>query len=330
MKFKTLNRFDQPFSALGYGCWGISGGNSWSRSDDQQAIDTIHAAIDGGINFFDVAPVYGLGHAESVLGQALQGKDRASLIIASKCGLVWDADNNVSNNLSADSLLTEIDQSLARLGTDYLDLYQIHWPNAEYPLQETLSALEQIKASGKVRHLGVSNFSLALLKQASELGVIDSFQGLYNMLERNPEFYHFIDLDYRSEAEILPFCAQNGMAFFPYSPLMQGLLGGRFDASRLHSDDVRNHNPKLKGELLPKYLQIVDTLSAFAAELGKPLNELAINWLADQPTVTSVIAGAGSVAHVEANLKAMQWTLSSSDREALELRLQPYKAEGLL
>ncbi|GAA5215952.1 aldo/keto reductase [Corallincola platygyrae] len=330
MKLKKLNRFELPFSALGYGCWGISGGHSWSMSDDQQSIATIHTAIEGGVNFFDVAPVYGLGHAESVLGQALKGKQRESLIIASKCGLVWNDANEVSNNLSTDSLMAEIDQSLARLGVEYLDLYQIHWPNSEYPLEEILQALEAIKASGKVRHLGVSNFSLAMLTEACELSAIDSFQGLYNMLERNPESYHGIGLDYRSEAEILPYCQQHGLAFFPYSPLMQGLLGGQFDASQLHENDVRMNNPKLRGEQLKKYLEIVATLQQFAAELGKPLSELAINWLADQDAVTSVIAGAATPEQVQANLKAMAWELSAADRQALELRLQPYKAEGLL
>ncbi|RCU51020.1 aldo/keto reductase [Corallincola luteus] len=331
MKFKQPKRLNRAVSALGYGCWGISGGDSWTGGSDKNAIQAIHAAIAGGINFFDVAPVYGLGHAETILGKALQGKARQDLIIASKCGLVWDKNNNVSNDLSAASLLKEIDDSLTRIGTDYLDIYQIHWPSADQPLPQTLETLQAIQASGKVRHLGVSNFSLAELEQADTLAPICSYQGLYNMLERNPEYYHFIALSYRTEQQILPYCTQQGLAFFPYSPLMQGLLSGHFDVDApLHENDVRRHNPKLQGELLPKYMQIINVLQEFAGALGKPLNELAINWLADQPAVTSVIAGALNAEQVEANLNAMTWELTDYDRQALEQLLSPYQQEGLL
>jgi aryl-alcohol dehydrogenase-like predicted oxidoreductase len=154
--------------------------------------------VDLGINLFDVAPVYGFGHAEEVLGKALKGR-RQKVLIASKCGLLWDGQRNITNNLTAKSILWEIDNSLRRLNTDHIDIYQLHWPDPNTPIEETIEALHSIKEAGKIRYIGVSNFSVELTKQAMEIDTIVSYQGLYNMLERNPESYHEIPLTYRTQ-----------------------------------------------------------------------------------------------------------------------------------
>ena len=218
MKYKTVPAMPGlSFSAVGFGCWGISGGDVWNGTTDAESIRTVQTAVDLGINLFDVAPVYGLGHAEEILGQALKGR-RHEVIIASKCGLVWDEAKNVTLNLKKASLMQEIDDSLRRLQTGYIDIYQMHWADPDTPEEESMEALEAIKASDKIRHIGVTNFSLDRTKRCMSAGTITSHQGLYNLLEHNPTHYHNIPLEYRTADEVLPFCTENSLAFFPYNP----------------------------------------------------------------------------------------------------------------
>ena len=220
METKRVRAMDETFSVVGYGCWGISGGDVWNKTTDRDSIRAVQAAVDHGVTFFDVAPVYGFGHAETILGQALGGR-REDVLIATKCGLVWDDQGRITNDLSADNIFHEIDQSLRRLGVDYVDIYQMHWPDPATPIEESMDALLRIKDSGKIRHIGVSNFPVALTEEARRLGEIVSYQGLYNMLERNPESYHNIPLEYQTEKEVLSYCREQGLAFFPYSPLFR-------------------------------------------------------------------------------------------------------------
>ena len=330
MKMKHIPAISEPISAVGFGCWATGGGDIWNNTTDQESIVTIQRAVELGINFFDVAPVYGLGHAETILGEALKGR-REKVLIATKCGLVWDTAKHVTINLTEASLWQEVDASLQRLQTDYIDLYQIHWPSPNTPIAETMQALERIKESGKIRYIGVSNFSRVLTEEAMRYGTVASFQGLYNMLERNPDEYHSIPLNYRTESEILPFCQAHGLAFLPYSPIMQGLLTDSFQASgNFDQADVRKENPKLNGELFKKYFAISQKLRTFARQLGKPLSQVAINWLIKQEAVTSVITGAQTIAHIEENAASASWQLTDEMMLELEAILRPYKEEGLL
>ncbi|KAA3660978.1 MAG: aldo/keto reductase [Chloroflexi bacterium] len=329
MKTKKVPLIEEKISAIGLGCWALSGSDVWNRSDDQDSIKAVQKAITLGVNFFDVAPIYGFGHAEKILGKALVGQ-RDQVIIASKCGLVWDEQQRVTNNLTADSIFQEIDQSLQRLNTDYIDIYQIHWPDPNTPIAETVDALEQVKAAGKIRYIGVSNFSLELLKETMGLTAVSSFQGLYNMLEHNPPSYHNIPLEYHSQNEILPFCREHGLAFFPYSPLFQGLLTGTFMAEgNFDENDVRASNPKLGGQLFKTYLKITRQLEEFAQEIGKPLTQVAMNWLINQDAVTSIIAGVQNVQHVEENVGSVSWDLTSDMENRISEILAPYKADGV-
>jgi aryl-alcohol dehydrogenase-like predicted oxidoreductase len=324
MKYKTTPKITDPLSVVGFGCWAAGGSDIWNGTNDADSIRAIHHALDLGINLFDVAPVYGLGHAEEILGRALHGR-RDKAFIASKCGLVWDDQNRVTNNLTAAGLQTEIEESLRRLQTDVIDLLQIHWPDPNTPIAETMSALERIKQSGKIRYIGVSNFSLALTKEALAHGDMVSFQGLYNLLERNPRSYHGIPLDYRVADEILPFCADQGLAFLPYSPILQGLLTDGFKAEGNFDDrDARAANPKLNGELFARYYAISRELRELARAWGRPLAQLAINWLIAQPAVTSVIAGAQTVAHIAENGAAADWTLTPAMLSEIDAVLAPH------
>ena len=223
MVYKKVEKIAEEISAIGIGCWNMGG--DWDSSEENTSIRIIHAAIDLGINFFDVAPVYGWGVSETILGKALkEGGRRDKVLIASKGGLLWNEKHQTRNNLSKDSLLKEIDDTLTRLQTDHVDIYQMHWPDPNVPLEETAEALNIMKKAGKIRYVGLSNFSQADVEKMMEYISVDCQQGLYNMLERNPGSYHGISLEYRTEKEVFPNVKKYGQAFLPYSPLFQGLL----------------------------------------------------------------------------------------------------------
>jgi aryl-alcohol dehydrogenase-like predicted oxidoreductase len=302
----------EPVSVVGFGCWALSGPDVWTGGNDRDAIDATQRAVEIGINFFDVAPVYGLGHAEKVLGRALQGR-RDDVLIASKCGLVWDDAGRVRNDLTGPSLHREIDASLERLQTDRIDVYQMHWPDPGTPVEESMEALLEIQASGKVRHIGVSNFSLGLVDRALAVGPVATFQGLMNVLERNAHSYHTIPLEYRAADEVLPFAVEHDMAFLPYSPLFQGLLTDSYDSGQVAETDVRRENPKLFGAEAPANHRAAARLRQVAGEMGRPLEQLAVNWLAAQPGMGPVIAGAQNVAQLEATAGAGTWELASEE-----------------
>ncbi|RKL64456.1 aldo/keto reductase [Thermoanaerobacteraceae bacterium SP2] len=312
-------------SVIGYGCWVISGSDFWTGTGDESSIKAVQTAYDMGINFFDVAPVYGFGHAEELLGKALKGK-REKVIIASKCGLVWDNQKRITNLLSKRSILKEIDDSLRRLGTDYIDIYQMHWPDYNTPIEETMDALNQIKKEGKIRFIGASNFPVKLLNEARKYGEIVSHQCLYNMIDRNADFYHNIPLYYKTEEEIIPDCKENKTAFIPYSPLCQGLLTGTFKpGENFDEKDVRNANPELKGEKLARNLQIVEELKKVAERIGKPLSQIALNWLIKNETVTTIIAGATKTAHIKDNVESAAWELDDETYKEINTILDKYQ-----
>lgn len=331
MKYKTVSAMPGlEFSAVGFGCWGISGGDTWNGTNDAESIRTVQAAVDLGINLFDVAPVYGRGHAEEVLGDALKGR-RDDVLISSKCGMIWDEHDVVRLDLTAQAITWEIEQSLRRLRTDHLDLYQMHWPDPHTPVEVSMEALDTLQTAGKIRHIGVTNFSVERTERCMSVAPVASYQGLYNMLEHDPTHYHDIPLEYRTATEVLPMVSQHGMAFFPYSPLFQGLLTDAFkSAGNFDDHDVRAANPKLNGELFSVYFEVTQGLRAFAREIGRPLSHVAINWLTAQDAVTSVIAGGQTVAHVEQNAAAADWNLTPDMSDRIAQILAPYMERGIL
>jgi len=318
MKFKKVPLIKEPISAIGFGCWATGGSSAWNNSDDAASVRAIRKAIDLGVNFFDVAPIYGAGHAETVLGDAL-GPDRQKVLIASKVGIPWDEPKGCRIDLSPRSVMNEIDLSLSRLKTDRIDLYQLHWPDPQTPIEDTMGTLCRIKDAGKIRYIGLSNHSIALMQRARRCAPIASFQGLYNLLERNPTYYHKMTLEYLTEKDIIPYCKEHGLAFLPYSPLFQGLLTGSFkEADNFNAGDVRADNPKLNGELFKRYFAVVRELEKFAREIGRPLNQIAINWLVNQAVVTSVIAGAQNERHVQDNVASLDWELSAGHERRID------------
>ena len=325
MIYKQTERISEKISAIGIGCWGFGG--DWDTTNDSGTSRIVNTAIDAGINLIDVAPVYGWGHSETVIGKILKENGRRhDVLIASKGGLLWNDKHETTNNLSKESLLWEIDQSLTRLQTDHIDIYQMHWPDPNTPLEETADALQEMKKAGKIRYVGLSNFSQKDVETMMRYISVDCQQSLYNMLERNPVSYHNIPLDYKTEKEVLPNVIKYGQAFLPYSPMFQGLLAGKFNSGITFSrDDIRCANPKLTGPDFEIYMKAANQLKALSDEYGKPMNEIAENWLRQNPAVTSIIGGASSVKQLEENLHSLTWDIDEEMMARINEIIAPFE-----
>lgn len=325
MIYNKVSKIPEELSVMGIGCWNFGG--DWDSSDDNNTDRIVRSAIESGINFFDVAPVYGFHHSERVLGEILRReKVRNRVFIASKCGIVWNENKETWFDLSRENILREIDESLRRLQTDYIDLYQLHWPDPGTPIEETAEVISELKKEGKIRYVGLSNFSAQDIAKFEAIISVDSLQHLYNMLERNTDTYHDITLDYKTEEEILPYVNEHGQLFLPYSPLFQGMLSGKFNPDKPFSkDDIRNENPKLSGNRLKEYMIFVDKLCQYAEKYGRPLNEIAINWIRKKCPASTIIAGASSVEQLERNLCCLEWELDDTAMAEIEEIIKPVK-----
>ncbi len=286
MHYRQLGSSSLNVSRIGYGAWAL-GGRGWGNYHEREARRTLESCLECGINFFDTAPIYGLGRSEEVLGEVLSGV-RSDVLIATKCGLVWSDSGQVHHDLSRDALRRDLEASLQRLKTDYIDLYQIHWPDRRTPLEETIDELVSFQRAGVIRHIGVSNFSAQQLQQACAFADIASIQQLYNLLQRD------------AATDVLPVCRQKNLGFIAYSPLAQGVLGGEMDEdSRPGRHDVRRRNPLYRSP--EKFEQAV----RYAGGLSGPSSVAALRFLLEQPEVTSVLVGMTQRKHVELNIKAL-------------------------
>jgi aryl-alcohol dehydrogenase-like predicted oxidoreductase len=277
-------------SLTGLGC-----NNFGWRIDEAQSRRVVETALDAGINFFDTADIYDKGHSEEYLGRAL-GSRRSQAVIASKFGMKFD---ETRSGARPEYVRQAAEDSLRRLGTDYIDLYQLHQPDPTTPIADTLGALEELQRAGKVREIGCSNFSVAQMREAG--GQFISVQNQYSLFHREPE------------AEVLPECQRTHVAFLPYFPLANGLLTGKYREGKPLPQGSRGESgwgPKLFTE---ENLQKVERLVQFAEQRGHSLLELAFSWLAAQTAVASVIAGAVSPAQVRANASAANWNLAADD-----------------
>jgi aryl-alcohol dehydrogenase-like predicted oxidoreductase len=247
-----------------------------------------------------------LGHSEELISQVIQAR-RDKVYLATKVGATLDAAGEVIWNSTPAHIFQEVEGSLRRLGTDYIDLYQIHWPDATTPLADTLGAFMRLVEQGKIRHIGVCNFSLAQLQEAVRHAPIASHQLRYNLLERDVE------------TDILPFCREHQIGLLPYGPLGHGLLAGRFQrGDTLSAEDWRSRYPLFQAGTFEKVLDLVDQLAALARRYDRPVGQLALNWLIGQPGITSVLTGARRPAQVDENVGALDWTLTPEDRTEID------------
>lgn len=319
MEFVTLADAGLRLSRVGLGTWAMGGG-WWGPSDRQESYTTIRKAIDLGITTFDTAPIYGLGVSEEVLGQAIKDSGcRDRVVLATKAGLEW-TNNKVVRNSSLPRLAQELEDSLRRLQTDVIDLYQIHWPDPLKPIEETAAFLGQLLQQGKIRAIGVSNFSPEQMDRFRQVAPLHTAQPPYNLFER------------QIEAEVLPYCREHGIHTLVYSPLCRGLLSGRMTPqTTFPPGDMRaGIDPKFVEPRYSQYLKAAEALSRFAQDrYGKTLAQLAVRWLLDQPGVSVALWGARKPHHLEAISGLWGWSLDAEAMQTIEDILQRYVPESI-
>jgi aryl-alcohol dehydrogenase-like predicted oxidoreductase len=296
MEYRKLSKSSLMISEITLGCW-ILGGDPYGAMNDDDSIHLIQDALERGINAFDTAEGYGDGHSEEVLAKALGGqRDRVCL-----CTKIS------ANHMRKAATESSCEASLRRLKTDCIDVYFFHYPSEETPVAETMGAMQELQAEGKIRLIGLSNFSLKQMEETAKWGRYDVIQPGYNL------FWRFI------EKEIRPYCLEHEISIMPYSPLAQGLLTGRYQRDwQFKKDDWRLNLPLFQPDHFARCVEAAEAMRPIAARYGKSLAQLAINWLNAKPGVTSSIIGARNARQLEDNLGACGWKISEADMEALD------------
>jgi len=308
-----FGKTDLEITPVGFGAWAIGGGGwaaAWGPQDDDEAVGAIRRAVELEINWVDTAAVYGLGHSEELVARALKGvPDADRPYLFTKCSLVWDEGGDISNVLKRDSVRRECEQSLRRLQTDVIDLYQIHWPRPDEDIEEGWSALAELKEEGKVRHIGVSNFDVSQMERANQFSPVETLQPPYNMLNRGVE------------EEILPYCGENDIGVIVYSPMRSGLLTGKMTAERVQnmpSDDWRRNADDFQEPDLSRNLKLVERLTEIGEQHDKSPAEVAIAWTLRHPAVTAAIVGGRRPDQVDGIIGAAEFRLSEDEIEEIE------------
>ena len=296
-----------PASRVGLGTWAM-GGVQWGGTDDDESVRTIHAALDRGITLIDTAPAYGFGHSEEVVGRAIAergGRDR--IVLATKVGLERHGDG-LYRNSTRKQLFEEIDVSLGRLRTDYIDLYQVHWPDLRTPYEETAAALLDLKRAGKIRSIGVSNYSLDAMDRFSRVAPLSVVQPPLNLFER------------QAESDILPWCQARGVSTLTYGALCRGLLAGVFDRNtKFEGDDLRKTDPKFLPPRFDQYLEAVTLLDRFARkQYGRGVLALAVRWVLDTPGVSVALWGARHPGELAPLDDMLDWHLDQEARAYID------------
>ena len=301
MKRKFGNT-DMEITTIGLGAWAIGGPWQWGwgAQDDKESIKTIQYAVDLGINWIDTAAVYGLGHSEEIVSEALKGITNKPYIFT-KCSLIWNERGRVTSNLNSESIRREIEESLIRLNVEIIDLYQIHWPNPDEKIEEGWETLAKLKEEGKVRWIGVSNFDVQQMTRVSKIAPISSLQPPYSAIKRD------------IEDQILPYCSKNNVGVIVYSPMQAGLLTGKMTRDRIKNlppDDWRKNSTEFNEPNLTKNLALQDLFVDIAKEFSVPAPVISIAWTLYHPDVTAAIVGARKPAQLNELIKALEFQLN--------------------
>lgn len=309
MEKRRLGNSTFEITRIGLGTWAIGGPwqFGWGPQEDSESIRAIHRALDGGINWIDTAPAYGLGHGEEVVAEALRQTGHRPYVFT-KCGIVWDDQGRPSQTLRRESIVREVEASLRRLDVEVIDLYQLHWPIPEPEIEEGCAAVEELRRAGKIRYAGVSNFSVAQMERVRGTLEITSLQPPYSLVQ--PEV----------EEEILPYCLEQGIGVINYSPMGSGLLTGKMTRERIGSlpqDDWRRRNDRFREPQLSKNLALVEVLRQVAGRYGCSVAEAAVAWSLRHPAVTGAIVGVRNPRQVEGVLAASTVELADEDIAAL-------------
>jgi aryl-alcohol dehydrogenase-like predicted oxidoreductase len=304
-EFVHIPKTELKVSRVALGTWAM-GGWMWGGTDQRESVATIHAALHQGINLIDTAPVYGFGVSEEIVGAALTGV-RSQAVIATKTGLEWRAEK-IYRNATRARIMQEIDDSLRRLRTDYIDIYQVHWPDPLVPVEETAEAMRSLYEQGKIRAIGVSNFSVAQIERFRRVAPLHVLQSPYNLFER------------AIEADILPYCRANDIVTLGYGALCRGLLSGRMRAdTNFDGDDLRRIDPKFQPPRFARYLDAVRQLDELARRrFHRRVIHLAVRWMLDQG-IGVALWGGRHPDQVEAALGVAGWSLNTVHRALIEL-----------
>ncbi|MDI6448485.1 aldo/keto reductase [Anaerobaca lacustris] len=310
MQKRRLGDTELLLTAVGLGTWAMGGPweFGWGPQDDEEAVAAILAALERGINWIDTAPVYGLGHSEELVGQALK-QTRHKPYIATKCGLLWNDRRQKVPCLDPQSIRRECQASLERLGIETIDLHQMHWPDPDEGIEAAWEEMARLVQEGKVRYIGVSNYSVAQLERVGRIHPPASLQPPYSMLHRE------------AEAELLPYCAQHQIGIVAYSPMQRGLLTGRFSRERLAAlapDDHRRRHPDFQEPRFSATLELVERLTQIAQRSGHTCAQLAVSWVLRRKEVTAAIVGARRPDQIDETAQAADWNLSDDDIEEIE------------
>ena len=311
MKTRQFGNTDMHITPIGFGSWAVGGGGyqfGWGPQDDEQSIAAINHALDLGINWIDTAAVYGLGHAEEVVARALEGRSERPYIFT-KCGRVWNDRGEITGSLKAQSIRSECENSLRRLQTDVIDLYQIHRPDPDPEIEEGWATMAELKKEGKVRYIGVSNFNVSQMRRAMAIAPISSLQPPFSLIE--PDI----------RKDILPFCEKHNIGVIVYSPMASGLLTGSMSRERianLPEDDWRRRNPQFHEPRLSRNLELVEKLNEIAFMHNITPGAVAIAWTLRHPGVTGAIVGARRPEQVDGIIPAAEFRLTDSEAAELE------------
>jgi aryl-alcohol dehydrogenase-like predicted oxidoreductase len=319
MKIEHLGRSDIKISSIVLGTWAI-GGWMWGSSNEKDSLAAITASLDSGVTTIDTAPIYGMGYSEELVGKAIKGR-RKNVIIATKCGMRWsDKDetnphlskSSISIDASPESIKFECEQSLKRLGVETIDLYQIHWPDPHTSIEDSWKAMVKLKEQGKVRAIGVSNFSLAQLQEAHSIHPVDSIQSPYSLLRRD------------IEQDILPFCKENHISVLVYSPLERGMLTGKITLNtQFPKGDHRTDRALFALENRGNIIKALDLIQPIAARHHVTLAEVIINCTMHIPGITAVLVGARNAKQAIENADAANFGLTPEEREFIGQTLLP-------
>jgi aryl-alcohol dehydrogenase-like predicted oxidoreductase len=305
MEFAEIPGTGLNLSRVAIGTWAI-GGSNWGGTNEAESIATIRAALAEGINVVDTAPAYGFGRSEEIVGKALADGLRRHVVLATKVGLEWH-DGKITRNASRAWIMAEIEDSLRRLRTDYIDIYQIHWPDPKVPMAETALAMRELYEQGTIRAIGVSNFSVAQMEEFRRAAPLHVLQPPYNLFER------------AIETDILPYCRAHGIATLGYGALCRGLLSGRMRAdTKFEGDDLRRHDPKFQPPRFAQYLAAVAELERLAAtRYGKRVIDLAVRWMLDQG-ITTALWGARHPEQLQPVNEVMGWSLDAAAKAEID------------
>ncbi|MGC2890314.1 MAG: aldo/keto reductase [Candidatus Acidiferrum sp.] len=314
METRKLGNSDLQITPVGYGAWAIGGSGwdfAWGHQDDADSIAAIRRTLELGVNWIDTAAVYGIGHSEEVLAQALKDWRGPRPYVFTKCVLIWDDKGHVTQNHTAASIRRECEESLRRLQVSVIDLYQMHWPPSDNGpgLEEAWQAMRALQTEGKVRWIGLSNFNVSQIKRAQAIAPVTSLQPPYSLIRR------------AVEKEILPYCKQQGIGVISYAPMASGLLTGamtRERAAALPPDDFRSKSPEFREPRLSKNIELVERLRKVGGSHGRNPGEVAIAWVLSNPAVTGAIVGARNAKQAEGVMRAGELKLSTEEITDIE------------